>query len=90
MIVTIYYIVAEFGAPAIYNYWAVLSLDIFLVIMWIASMGLLASWMSLIYTPTTSYDYWTDSYVTYSSFGDIAKAWSASLAAACGLGGLEL
>ncbi len=32
-----YHIVAEFSAPAIYNYWAVVALDIFLVIMWLAS-----------------------------------------------------
>ncbi|OIW23986.1 hypothetical protein CONLIGDRAFT_120551 [Coniochaeta ligniaria NRRL 30616] len=90
MIVTIYYIVAETASPAIYNYWAVLSLDIFLVIMWLASFALLASEVAAIYSYTSStyYDYYTGSYYTSGGLGG-ATAWAACLAAASGLGGLE-
>jgi len=42
MIITVYYIVAITALPAAYNYWAILSLDIFAVIFWIISMSLLA------------------------------------------------
>lgn len=91
LIVTVYYIVAEFSAPAIYNYWAVLSLDIFLVIMWLASFALLASEVAAIYSYTSStyYDYYSGSYYTSSGLGG-ATAWAACLAAASGLGGLQL
>ncbi|KAM7222914.1 hypothetical protein V8F06_001812 [Rhypophila decipiens] len=43
LITSIYHLVAEYGAPSIYNYWAVLGLDIFMVIMWLSSFALLAS-----------------------------------------------
>ena len=42
MIVCIYGIVAHFGPTSLYNYWAVLALDIFLVIFWLISFALLA------------------------------------------------
>ncbi len=43
MIITIYYIVATTGVPVLYNYWAILGVDIFAIIFWISSSALLAS-----------------------------------------------
>jgi hypothetical protein len=43
MIITAYILVATEIATVIYNYWAVLGLDIFLVIMWLISFALTAS-----------------------------------------------
>lgn len=42
MIACIYYLVVDFGKDAWkgYNYWAVLSLDIFLLIFWLISFAL--------------------------------------------------
>ncbi|KAL2122766.1 hypothetical protein VTJ04DRAFT_3221 [Mycothermus thermophilus] len=46
---TIYHLVYEFGFPIIYNYWAVLGLDIFYVVMWLIAFPLVldfvAPWM---------------------------------------------
>lgn len=89
MIVTIYYIVCEFGAPAIYNYWAVLALDIFLLVMWIASFGLLASEVAAIFAVTTYYDYWSGSYYSSNGLSKTGRTWASCLAGAAGLGGLE-
>lgn len=79
LITCVYIIVAEFGAPALYNYWAVLSLDIFLVIFWLISFGLLASEVAYL-----------SSYLGYygATVGD--GIFVAILAAASGIGGLEL
>jgi hypothetical protein len=45
MIITVYIIAAE-RSPVIYNYWAILGLDIFAIIFWIVSFSLLASEVS--------------------------------------------
>jgi hypothetical protein len=88
MIATIYYLVAEFSSPASYNYWAVLALDIFLVIMWLASFALLASDVAVIYAYAADASY----YYGYkrSEITDIGTAWAACLAACSALGGVEL
>ena len=94
LIVTTYYLVAEYSSPAVYNYWAVLALDILLVIMWLASFALLASEVAAVY----SYSGSSYSYDTYYKRSDIAKrtayidasAWAACLAACSALGGVEL
>ncbi|KAB5578654.1 hypothetical protein GE09DRAFT_1214813 [Coniochaeta sp. 2T2.1] len=86
LIVTIYHLVAEFSAPAVYNYWAVLALDILLVIMWLASFALLASEVAAIYSYAGSAVY----YYGYSYGGlGAASAWAGCLAAASALGGVE-
>jgi hypothetical protein len=92
LIVTIYYLVAEFSAPAVYNYWAVLALDIFLVIMWLSSFALLASQVSAIYSYSGSssyYYYWKRSDVGKRAAVD-PSSWAACLAACAALGGVEL
>ncbi len=91
MITTIYLLVAEFGAPSIYNYWAVLSLDIFLVIMWLCSFAVQAAEIAPILADAAIYESGTDC-----SYYDDCTANSAALgvldtqAAVAGIGGLEL
>jgi hypothetical protein len=75
--VTIWLIVAEFGAPMIYNYWAVIALDSSLVIFWLCSFALLAAQTSYVF------DY----------YGGLRGAWliyASCMAAAAALGGVEL
>ncbi|KAG8163314.1 hypothetical protein KVR01_006611 [Diaporthe batatas] len=43
LIITVYSIIAKFGPAVVYNYWAILALDIFGMVFWIASFALLAS-----------------------------------------------
>jgi hypothetical protein len=82
LIVSIYHLVAHFAAPALFNYWAILALDIFLVIMWLSSFALLASEVSYFFSYTYSYSYY------YSN--NLDTIFASVLAAAAGLGGLEL
>lgn len=91
LIATTYYLVAEYNQPNAYNYWAVLALDIFLVVMWLASFALLASQVSALFAVVnnTYYDSYSDTYYKYASDA-ITTAWVSCLAAAAGLGGLEL
>lgn len=91
LVVTIYYLVAEFSSPAAYNYWAVLALDIFLVIMWLASFALLASEVAAAYSYLDSDGYDSKrSVVTKRAYVGDGTAWLASLAACSALGGVEL
>ncbi|KAH8682277.1 hypothetical protein BX600DRAFT_505882 [Xylariales sp. PMI_506] len=82
----IYYIVAEFGAPAAYNYWAVLSLDIFLVIFWLISFALLASQIAP-YMSGYTYYYFGEYYTV--TLDAAEQRYADCLAAASGIGGLE-
>ncbi|TGO51465.1 hypothetical protein BOTNAR_0355g00060 [Botryotinia narcissicola] len=43
IVICVYVIVASTGAPVLYNYWAVLGLDIIAVILWVVSFPILAS-----------------------------------------------
>lgn len=103
MIITIYNIVACTGAPVMYNYWAILSLDIFALCFWIISMSYMA-WTTAAatywYEDTTSYtdtgncDYTVDGYCVKKralAARDVTDAYTYrnSMAAAAGLGGLE-
>ena len=105
MIITIYYIVASTGAPVLYNYWAILGLDIFAIIFWLISFALLASEIAP-YFDTSYYYYDNTSSCSYYYYGVCIKKRSVelekrytytdvityrnSLAAASGLGGLNL
>jgi hypothetical protein len=82
LIICIYYIVAEFGAPALYNYWAVLSLDIFLLIFWLISFALLAAEVSVLMS-----GYYCNGGWDICSVSDVLGA---CLATAAGLGGVQL
>jgi hypothetical protein len=97
MIITVYYIVAVTALPAAYNYWAILSLDIFAIVFWVISFSLLA-WEVAAYGWAVSYSYsYCDAYGYCYKKRDLeARAttnvytYRNALAAAAGLGGLEL
>ncbi|KAK5658735.1 hypothetical protein OQA88_1544 [Cercophora sp. LCS_1] len=84
LITSAYHIICEYAAPKLYNYWAVLGLDIFLVIMWLASFALLASEVSILYY----YLHGFDSYL-YRGYVDYSSSVPACLAVAAALGGVE-
>ncbi|OBR10275.1 Integral membrane protein [Colletotrichum higginsianum IMI 349063] len=87
MIVTTWLIVAEFGIPKVYNYWAVLALDIFLVVFWLCSFGLLASQAAYLLDSSAVCDYY--GYCYSSAPTGVYLIFTACMAAAAGIGGLE-
>ncbi|KAK0656556.1 hypothetical protein B0T16DRAFT_452112 [Cercophora newfieldiana] len=79
--IEIYYLVVHYSVPRSYNYWAVLGLEIFMVIMWLASFALLASEAAIVmalldYTYSFSYYYFDEGAV------------GACMATAAALGGI--
>ncbi|ROW14160.1 hypothetical protein VPNG_04193 [Cytospora leucostoma] len=86
LIITVYYVVVEFGPVNGYNYWAVLALDIFAIIFWTASFALLASQIAPYMGGYTVCDYYECD--TYALTGD-ELTFGACLCAAAGLGGVE-
>ncbi|KAI0872637.1 hypothetical protein GGS24DRAFT_502618 [Hypoxylon argillaceum] len=76
---SIYILVAHFGPPKAYNYWAILGLDIFHVIFWLISFALIASQSALIFDYGS---YYGDYYSGFTILGSIT-------AAAAGLGGVN-
>ncbi|KAK3330178.1 hypothetical protein B0H66DRAFT_597724 [Apodospora peruviana] len=89
LMASIYHLVSWFGAISLYNYWAVMSLDILLVVMWLSSFALLASQIAAFfaYAGGTYYDYYGYSYSHGLSSAETIVA--SCLAAAAGLGGVE-
>jgi hypothetical protein len=103
LIITVYIIVAETAAPIIYNYWAILGLDIFAIVFWLISFALLASEVAAYQIVTYSAN---DCYYSYAgvcyykrsrALENLAKrattnvyTYRNAMAAASGLGGLEL
>lgn len=86
IITSIYHLVVRFNQPRGYNYWAVLALDIFLVVMWLCAFAVLAADVGLLYGYSYGYSYYSYSY----SYGyGLGMIWVTCLAAAAGLGGLE-
>jgi hypothetical protein len=102
MIITVYIIVAQTGAPIIYNYWAILGLDIFAIVFWIISFSLLGSEVASYQIVTYSsndciYSYAGVCYFKRSrALEHLTKrstdiyTYRNAMAAASGLGGLEL
>ncbi|KAH6687864.1 hypothetical protein F5X68DRAFT_275572 [Plectosphaerella plurivora] len=91
LITTVWLLVAHFAKPRIYNYWAVLSLDIFLVIFWLVAFAVLASQVSALYSLVGLSSYYYDYSYYYSSStleSTIFTAWLACQAAASALGGV--
>ncbi|KAK3945373.1 hypothetical protein QBC46DRAFT_372062 [Diplogelasinospora grovesii] len=86
LITSIYHLVAEYGAPSIYNYWAVLGLDILLVVMWLCSFALLASQVAGFFALGSGYCTY---YACYYGLSDSDYIVASCLAAAAGLGGVE-
>lgn len=101
MIIVVYNLVATMAVPVIYNYWAVLGLDIFAVVFWIISFSLLASEVAaygIVTYNSDSCDYYYNGYC-YKKRGlnfllkratTNVYTYRNSMAAASGLGGLEL
>ncbi|KAI2618952.1 hypothetical protein GGS26DRAFT_573662 [Hypomontagnella submonticulosa] len=85
LITSIYCLVAHFGPPKAYNYWAILGLDIFLVIFWLISFAILAAQIAAVFAYYDAYSsiYELDAYDT------AITTYAACLAAAAGLGGVE-
>lgn len=73
--------------PKIYNYWAVLALDIFLLIFWLVGFAVLASEVSILFANVGYYDGY--SYRSASPEG-LLLAYLSCLAAAAGIGGVLL
>ncbi|KAK1994953.1 hypothetical protein LX36DRAFT_583382 [Colletotrichum falcatum] len=85
LVVTVWLVVAEFSSPKAYNYWAVLALDIFLLLFWLFAFALLAAEVAF------WFDFGVD-YLSYhygSSLGDYAFVFASCMAAASGLGGIQ-
>ncbi|OTB02663.1 hypothetical protein M426DRAFT_192493 [Hypoxylon sp. CI-4A] len=88
-ITSIYCLVARFGPPKAYNYWAILGLDIFLVIFWLISFAILAAQIAQIFAVYDEYmDYYSGWY-DMSDYDTAVTVYGACLAAAAGLGGVE-
>ncbi|RYP54520.1 hypothetical protein DL768_000722 [Monosporascus sp. mg162] len=96
LIASIYCLVAHFGPPQAYNYWAILGLDIFLLVFWLISFALLAAQVAYYLYYYSSYSYY--GYSDYSDYYDydyyvydavVYLTYFQILAGAVGLGGVE-
>ncbi|KAI1855590.1 hypothetical protein JX265_005993 [Neoarthrinium moseri] len=85
IIALVYHLIAVFGAPSLYNYWAILSLDIFLVLFWLISFAVLAAEVAPYLSGVVCYS--DGCYRVRLSSAD--KIYGACMAAAAGVGGLE-
>ena len=99
LITSVYHLVTHYSGSLRrtgYNYWAVLALDIFLVIMWLASFALLASEASFLFSYFGGFVSYYDDYYGVSSYSSSSYALgyigvaAACMAAAAGLGGILL
>jgi hypothetical protein len=73
--------IAEYGAPKLYSYWAILALDIFLVIFWLCAFAILAAEVSYIFILAED--------AMYLDSTGVMLAWASCQAAAAGLGGAQ-
>ncbi|KAI1205578.1 uncharacterized protein F4807DRAFT_275267 [Annulohypoxylon truncatum] len=89
IITSIYCLVANFGPPKAFNYWAILGLDIFLVIFWLISFALLAAQVAAAFVYYDDYSDYYDDYYDLSSYDTAIKTYIGCLAGAAGLGGVE-
>ncbi|CAK7221680.1 hypothetical protein SCUCBS95973_004580 [Sporothrix curviconia] len=86
IIAVVYSLVAILAAPAAYNYWAVLSLDIFLTVFWLISFALLASQVAPF---MGNHTYCAYGYCYNYGLSGESLTYAQCLAAASGLGGLN-
>ncbi|KAK0729300.1 hypothetical protein B0T21DRAFT_292257 [Apiosordaria backusii] len=78
IISSIYHLIAWFGVPEAYNYWAILGLDITLIVLWLAAFAVVAARIAP----------WMEYYGAYLySLSTYETAWWTGLAASSGLGG---
>lgn len=89
MITTVWLLVAEYYMPKIYNYWAVLALDIFLTVFWLIGMAVTASEANVLFAASSGY---YDVYGTYRSGSaeGVLLAFLSCMAAAAAIGGVLL
>ncbi|KAK3496720.1 uncharacterized protein B0T23DRAFT_63133 [Neurospora hispaniola] len=74
LISSTYHLITRFSTPKAYNYWAVLAVDILVLVLWLASFALLASEIIWFFTLWTYYGDFTpdeDSYDSY-TYGILA------------------
>lgn len=77
-------------APRAYNYWAVLVFDILLFIFWLAAFALMAAEAVVVLGVGSAYDHdWIDDDDYYGGY-DGVTVYGAVLAAAAGIGAIEL
>ncbi|KAI1374332.1 hypothetical protein F4677DRAFT_176658 [Hypoxylon crocopeplum] len=88
LLTSIYCLVAHYGPPKAYNYWAVLGLDIFLVIFWLISFAILAAQVAAAFALYAEYSDYYD-YYGITNYDTAITTYGACLAAAAGLGGFE-
>lgn len=88
MIACIYFLVVEFGKGSWkgYNYWAVLSLDIFLLMFWLIAFALDAARMAPFANGWTICDGWECIYYPVEAYMELF----ACMCTVTGLGGVEL
>jgi hypothetical protein len=90
MLTSVYQFVAHYGPPAAYNYWAILGLEIFNIIMWLCSFALLASEVAPIFGEGSyTYNSRTGRY-TRTGLTGLALTLAATQMTAAALGGVEL
>ncbi|KAH6900017.1 hypothetical protein B0T10DRAFT_393579 [Thelonectria olida] len=86
-VASLWMVIAHTCTPQAYNYWAVLALDIFLVVFWLISFAILAAQTAIYFAAGSSYCDW------YSCYDDTlygaALVYGSIMAAASGLGALE-
>ncbi|KAI2620505.1 hypothetical protein GGR54DRAFT_102670 [Hypoxylon sp. NC1633] len=87
IITSIYCLVAHFGPPKAYNYWAILGLDIFLVLFWLISFAILASQVASAFAVYHDYANFYGDY--YDDYETAINIYGGCLAGAAGLGGVE-
>lgn len=97
MIIVVYNGVSALVLPVAYNYWAILGLDIFAVVFWVISFPLLASEVGDYTVVTDDCVYEFDGYCYKKRWLSLEKrdttnptTYRNAMAAAAGLGGLEL
>jgi len=93
MITTVWLLLANFTMPKLYNYWAVLALDIFLVVFNLIAFAVTASEANILFAASRGY---LGSYGTYSTYSTSSEeeglllAYLSCMAAAAAVGGVLL
>lgn len=84
LVASVYYFVAKYGVPSIYNYWVILGLDMLFVVMWVASFAFQASRISPLFPYIGVH---VSSYFSYNFFD---TNWLSVQAGAAAGGGTQL
>ncbi|KAK3902745.1 hypothetical protein C8A05DRAFT_33525, partial [Staphylotrichum tortipilum] len=95
IVASIYFLIAHYGPPAAYNYWAILGLDVFFVIMWLCAFALQASQIAP-YVNFKAPSYYNHGFgfrkralSSLTTAVSAVNTWSATQMAGAGLGALE-